>query len=123
MIKGAHFLLYSTNADADREFLRDVLGFHSVDAGGGWLIFRVPPAEMAVHPNETNLTMPHGSIPMVAAVMYLICDDLDKTMKELADKGVTAGRVGQADWGRYTSFPLPSGASIGLYQPSHPMAI
>ena len=123
MIKGAHFLFYSTNADADRAFLRDNLGFHAVDAGGGWLIFKVPPSEMAVHPNEENLTMLHGPIPMAAAVMYLICDDLDATMKELGGKGVSCGRVGQADWGRFTSFPLPSGASLGLYQPSHPMAI
>jgi hypothetical protein len=94
-----------------------------VDAGGGWLIFRVPPAEMAVHPNETNLTMPHGPIPMAAAVFYLICDDLDATMKDLQGKGVTCGKVGQADWGRFTAFPLPSGVHLGLYQPSHPMAI
>lgn len=78
---------------------------------------------MAVHPNETNLSMAHGPIPMAAAVMYLICDDLDQTMKDLAAKGVTAGRVGQADWGRFTSIPLPSGAHLGLYQPSHSMAI
>lgn len=123
MIKGAHFLFYSTNADADRVFLRDVLGFHGVDAGGGWLILGIPPAEMAVHPNETNLAMPHGPIPMAAAVMYLICDDLDATMSDLASKGVTCGRVGQADWGRFTSMPLPSGSFLGLYQPSHPMAI
>ncbi len=123
MIKGAHFLFYSTNADADRAFLRDILGFQGVDAGGGWLIFKVPPSEMAVHPHEENLTMPHGPIPMAAAVLYLICDDLDATMNDLKGKGVACGRVGQADWGRYTSMPLPSGAHLGLYQPSHPMAI
>jgi hypothetical protein len=60
---------------------------------------------------------------MAAAVFYLICDDLDATMKDLTAKGVTFSRVGQAEWGRFTSFPLPSGASLGLYQPSHPMAI
>jgi hypothetical protein len=78
---------------------------------------------MAVHPNEENLTMPHGPIPMAAAVMYLICDDLDQTLEDLGAKGVTAGRIGNADWGRFTSIPLPSGAHLGLYQPSHPMAI
>lgn len=123
MIKGAHFLLYSTQADADREFIRGVLGFPSIDAGGGWLIFKVPPSEMAVHPDEETLTKTHGPIPMAAAVMYLICDNLEQTMKDLAAKGVTAGRVGQAEWGRFTSIPLPSGAHLGLYQPSHPMAI
>jgi hypothetical protein len=123
MITGAHFLFYSTNADADRLFLRDMLGFSGVDAGGGWLILKVPPSEMAVHPDDENLTMAHGPIPMAAAVLYLICDDLDRTMNDLEGKGVTCGKVGQADWGRYTSFPLPSGAHLGLYQPSHPMAI
>jgi len=123
MITGAHFLLYTTDADADRAFLRQVLDFPAVDAGGGWLIFKAPPTELAVHPEEKSLSVDHGPIPMAAAVFYLICDDLDRTMAELAGKGVAFGRVGQAAWGRFTSFPLPSGVSLGLYQPAHPTAI
>jgi catechol 2,3-dioxygenase-like lactoylglutathione lyase family enzyme len=123
MITGAHFLLYTTDADADRAFLKDILGFPGVDAGGGWLIFKAPPTELAVHPEEKSLTMHHGPIPMAAAVFYLICDDLDRTMGDLGAKGVSCGRIGKAEWGRFTSFPLPSGVHLGLYQPLHPTAI
>ncbi len=123
MITGAHFLLYTTAADADRSFLRDVLGFSGVDAGDGWLILRAPPTELAVHPEAESLSMNHGPIPMAAAVFYLMCDDLDRTMEELKAKGVSFGRVGKADWGRFTAFPLPSGVHLGLYQPSHSTAV
>jgi catechol 2,3-dioxygenase-like lactoylglutathione lyase family enzyme len=112
MIFGAHLVLYSTDAEADRAFLADVLGFDSVDAGGGWLIFALPPAEAAVHPAD---------VP--AAELYLMCDDLETEMRVLAGRGVTCAAVEEARWGSITKIALPSGAEVGLYQPKHPTAI
>jgi catechol 2,3-dioxygenase-like lactoylglutathione lyase family enzyme len=112
MISGAHFVLFSTDAEADRAFLRDVLGFDSVDAGGGWLIFAFPPAEAAVHP---------GEVP--AAELYLMCDNLDAEMRALAGRGVACAPVEEARWGSITKIKLPSGAELGLYQPKHPTAL
>jgi catechol 2,3-dioxygenase-like lactoylglutathione lyase family enzyme len=112
MIFGAHVILYSTDAEADRAFLADVLGFESVDAGGGWLIFGLPPAEAAVHPAE---------VP--AAELYLMCDDLEAEMRTLAGRGVVCKAVEEARWGSVTKIALPSGAEVGLYQPKHPTAI
>jgi catechol 2,3-dioxygenase-like lactoylglutathione lyase family enzyme len=112
IIFGAHLVLYSTDAEADRAFLRDVLGFDSVDAGGGWLIFALPPAEAAVHPAEAP-----------AAELYLVCDDLEGEMRTLAGRGVTCSAVEEARWGSITKISLPSGAEVGLYQPKHPTAL
>ncbi len=112
MIFGAHLILFSTDADADRTFLSTVLDLDSIDAGGGWLIFKLPPAEAAVHPDETP-----------RAELYLMCDDLEADMQALADHGVTCAAVEEARWGSVTTFPLPGGARVGLYQPRHPMAI
>ena len=112
MITGAHFLSYSTDADADRTFMRDVLGWHNVDVGGGWLIFRTPPAELAVHPADTP-----------SLELYLMCDDLAAEMERLQQQGVEFSEVKHERWGDATSFKLPSGASMGLYQPKHPTAI
>lgn len=112
MIFGAHLVLYSTDAEADRAFLADVLGFDSVDAGGGWLIFGLPPAEAAVHPAEAP-----------AAELYLMCDDLEAEVRVLAQRGVVCAAVEDARWGTITKIPLPSGAEVGLYQPRHPTAI
>ncbi|HYS69181.1 MAG TPA: VOC family protein [Gemmatimonadaceae bacterium] len=120
MIFGAHFLLYSKTPEADRAFLRDVLGFDSVDAGGGWPIFALPPSEFAVHPS-------HAAAPAktedghAGAGLYLMCDDLKSTMK-LMEKRVHFSKVEDALWGTVTSFALPSGAKVGLYQPKHPTA-
>jgi hypothetical protein len=122
MINGAHFLLYSKGPEADRAFLRDVLQFRSVDAGGGWLIFRLPPAEVAVHPSEGSAP-PNAEDGVVGAALYLMCDDLRSTMKEMQSKQVKFTPVEEAQWGTVTTFPLPSGASIGLYQPKHPTAL
>ncbi|MGE3275123.1 MAG: VOC family protein [Vicinamibacterales bacterium] len=122
MITGSHFLLYTTDADADRAFLRDGIGLAAVDAGHGWLIFRLPPAEIGVHPSEGSFVQAHAGQSMLGAVLYLMCDDLDGTIADLAGRGVTCGDVQQADWGRATSIRLPSGGHIGLYQPSHPTA-
>ena len=111
MITGAHVILYSRDADADRAFLRDVLGFANVDAGGGWLIFKLPPAEVAVHPEDE-----------ARHELFLMCDDLERTMAELQAQGITLGEVSEQRWGRLTSISLPSGAEIGLYEPRHPIA-
>jgi hypothetical protein len=81
VITGAHLLLYSTNPEADREFFRHVLNFRAVDVGGGWLIFALPPAEMAVHPGSGNFAQRHGDHQLAGAVLYLMCDDLSTVMK------------------------------------------
>ena len=112
MIFGAHLVVFSTDAEADRAFLADVLGFDSVDAGGGWLIFALPPAEAALHPAEAP-----------AAELYLMCDDLATEMRALAERGVELSEVEEARWGTITKIRLPSGGEIGLYQPKHPTAI
>ncbi len=123
MITGAHFLFYSADADADRAFFRDVLQLRAVDAGGGWLIFALPPAETAVHPSTEPIVQDHAGQSLLGAVLYLMCDDLSSTIASLKSKGVKTAEVGEAPWGRFTSFPLPSGGSLGLYQPTHPTAV
>ena len=123
MITGAHLLLYSTNADADRAFLRDVLEFRSVDVGHGWLIFALPPAEMGVHPSDGGFAQLHAEHRLLGAVLYLMCDDLGATMQLLEAKKAVCAPVTQAEWGITTSVRLPSGGEIGLYQPKHPTAI
>ena len=112
MITGAHVIVYSRDADADRAFLRDVLGYPHVDAGGGWLIFKLPPAEVAVHPAESD-----GSHEL-----YLMCDDVNATMDQLKAKGVSCGPVSDQGWGLLTSIRLPGGGDLGLYEPRHPKA-
>jgi hypothetical protein len=119
MINGVHLLLNSCNPEADRAFFRDVLNFPSVDVGEGWLIFTLPPAEMAVHPAEENLTSPHAGHDLAAGTIYLMCDNLSDTLDALAAKGVTHAEPQQAGWGVVTSIPLPGGASLGLYEPRH----
>ena len=121
MIFGAHFLLYSNKAEEDRAFLRDVLGFSSVDAGGGWPIFALPPSEFAVHPSGAG-SPAKTEDGNAAAALYLMCDDLDATMKAISSKQVKFTKVEEAPWGRVTSFKLPSGAQVGLYQPKHKTA-
>ena len=113
MIFGAHVILYSKNADADRAFLRDVLGFDSVDAGRGWLIFALPPAEVAVHPSPDN----------ERPELYFMTDDLAGAIAELSAKGVQCSDVEEARWGSVTKIRLPGGGEAGLYQPKHPTAL
>jgi hypothetical protein len=113
MISGAHVILYSKDAEADRNFFRDILRFLSVDAGHGWLIFSLPPAEAAFHPSEQN--GPHE--------LYLLCDDLEAEMKTLAEKGVACSPVKKERWGSITRIKLPGGSDVGLYQPTHPTAL
>lgn len=113
MITGSHVIIYSRDAAADRAFLRDVLGYPNVDAGDGWLIFKAPPAEMAVHPTDTD---PKTEV-------YLMCDDVEVTMSELAAKGVEFTQpVTDQGWGLLTAIRLPGGGELGLYQPRHPTA-
>jgi hypothetical protein len=111
-ISGAHVIVYSSNPDADREFFRDVLQYPHVDAGSGWLIFKLPPAEVAVHPSES--TVEHE--------LFLMCDDLDETMAKLRDGGIDFDEITEARWGHLTRFRLPGGGAVGLYEPLHPRA-
>src|SRR5262245_44945925 len=115
MVNGAHVLLFSPNAEADRHFVRDVLKFPHVDVGHGWLIFKLPPSEVAVHPAEPV----HSSPPdgMLSASLYLMCEDVDKTIAELHAKHVTCSPIKTERWGKVTAITLPSGATLGLYQP------
>jgi predicted enzyme related to lactoylglutathione lyase len=122
MINGAHFLLHSTDSEADRKFFRDVLGFRSVDVGHGWLIFALPPTEMAVHPSDGDLAQDHADHKK-AWVLYLMCDDLQAEIKSLKAKKVRCTEIQEERWGIITTIPLPSGAEIGLYQPKHKTAI
>ena len=117
MIFGAHAIVYSKDAAADRAFFRDVLGFRSVDAGHGWLIFALPPAEAAVHPVED----PIGNSDRHE--LYLMCDDLTAEISALEKKGVRCSPVHDARWGSITKIRLPGGGEMGLYQPKHPMAL
>ena len=111
MINGAHVIIYSKDAEADRNFLKDVLGFHSVDAGHGWLIFVLPPAEVACHPGENDQHQ-----------LYLMCEDLKAEISALAEKGIECAEVQEPPWGILTTIALPGGGKLGLYQPKHPTA-
>ena len=113
MIFGGHIVLYSKDAEADRAFLRDVIGLASVDAGHGWLIFALPPAEMAVHPAEEN----------GGQELYFMCADLKSEIAALSEKGVRCSDVQEARWGSIVKIQLPGGGEIGLYQPKHPVAL
>jgi catechol 2,3-dioxygenase-like lactoylglutathione lyase family enzyme len=112
MINGAHVIVYSKDAEADRNFFRDVLGFKSVDAGHGWLIFALPPAEAAFHPGEDG-----------SHELYLMCDDLKAEMQSLRERGVNCSGAREERWGSVTEIELPGGGKLGLYQPKHPTAI
>ena len=109
MITGAHAIIYSTNPDADRAFLRDVLTFSHVDLGHGWLIFALPPAEVAVHPGSRN----------EVHELYLMCDDIEVFMKRMAEHKVTCSAIQSMGWGLLTKVELPGGGKLGVYQPRH----
>ncbi|MFF6793437.1 catechol 2,3-dioxygenase-like lactoylglutathione lyase family enzyme [Streptomyces filamentosus] len=115
MFSGAHITLYSRDAEADRAFLRDVAGFPYVDAGRGWLVFRLPPAEVAVHPApEEGSTRPE---------VYLTCEDLTRTLTALEDRGAEISRaITEERWGLLAAVRLPSGTELPLYEPRHPTA-
>ena len=113
MIRGAHVILYSSDAEADRAFLRELLDLPAVDAGGGWLIMQLPPGEVAVHPAEAS----------GATELYLVCDDIDETVADLGTRGVTfEGPVSDQGWGRLASIRLPGGGQLGIYEARHPTA-
>ena len=109
MINGAHSIIYSTNPDADRAFLRDVLKLPAVDVGHGWLIFGLPPAEVAVHPSDKN----------DVHEFYLMCDDVEALVAEMKQRGVICSPVQNLGWGLLTQVPLPGGGKLGIYQPRH----
>jgi predicted enzyme related to lactoylglutathione lyase len=111
VITGAHVVIHSKDPDADRNFFKHVFGFDSVDAGHGWLIFALPPAEVAFHPGAES-----------RHELYLTCDDLETTMVALKTKGVVFSEsIDDLRWGRLAHLELPGGGTLGLYQPKHPM--
>jgi catechol 2,3-dioxygenase-like lactoylglutathione lyase family enzyme len=122
MFSGAHVLLYSRNPDADRAFFKEVLDFPAVDAGRGWLIFGLPPSEMALHPYDPGADPPDGPDRILGGDLYLMCDDVRAVIATLEAKQVACAPVVQERWGLRTSIRLPSGGAVGLYQPSHPTA-
>ncbi len=121
MIIGSHLLINSDHPEADRAFFRDVLNFHSVDAGRGWLIFALPPAEAAIHPAEPSQSPTRSK--MLGCALYLMCDNIESTIADLKARNVPCSQVHEERWGSVTSVVLPSGNEIGLYQPKHPLAI
>jgi len=109
MIIGGHSIIYSTRPDADRAFLRDVLELPHVDVGGGWLIFGLPPAEVAVHPSSKN----------DVHEFYLMCDDVDALTAEMKKRNIACSPVQNQGWGLLTQVTLPGGGKLGIYQPRH----
>jgi hypothetical protein len=123
MINGAHVLLYSDNAEADRAFFRDVLKWPHVDAGHGWLIFKLPPAEAAIHPSEMDQrASARAGHAVLGTSFYLMCDDLAAQIQLLKDKNVQCAEIAEERWGFRTTIRLPSGGEIGIYQPKHATA-
>jgi catechol 2,3-dioxygenase-like lactoylglutathione lyase family enzyme len=111
LINGAHAIIFSSDAEADRAFFKDVLGLRSVDAGGGWLIFALSPAELAVHPAEPE---------KAGQEVYLLCEDIDTAVTELESKGIQIeGPISDQAWGRLAYIRLPGGGRLGIYQPRH----
>jgi len=109
MITGAHSIIYSSDAQADMDFFKNVLKFPNVDAGRGWLIFGLPPSEIAIHPSA------EGGMHE----FYLLCDDINAFVQEMAEQGITCGAIETQRWGNITKLTLPSGAKIGVYEPKH----
>jgi catechol 2,3-dioxygenase-like lactoylglutathione lyase family enzyme len=111
MISGAHVIIYSNDAEADRAFFRDTLQFPGVDAGGGWLIFALPPAEVAVHPAAES----------DSHELYLMCDNIEVAVRDLSSSNVECSPVTDEGWGLLTHVSLPGGGKLGLYEPRHPV--
>ena len=109
MIIGAHSIIYSSDPEADRAFLRDVLELTNVDVGEGWLIFGLPPAEVAVHPSDTN----------DVHELFLMCDDVEALVEDMSTHGIVCGPVQNRGWGLLTELGLPGGGKLGVYQPQH----
>jgi hypothetical protein len=106
MINGAHVTIESADGEADRAFLRDVIGFRGVDVGGGWLILALPPSEVAIHPASEN-----GS--------HKLCDEVEAEVQRVRDQGVDCDPITEVRWGRLTALRLPGGGKLALYQPKH----
>ena len=121
MITGVHVLFFSADPDADRAFFRDVLQFPAIDIGHGWLIFGLPPGEAAVHPADGDADTVKEQ--RITTQVYLMCDDVRGVIATLASRGVACAAVHEERWGLRTSITLPSGAGLGLYQPTHPTAL
>jgi hypothetical protein len=109
MIIGAHSIIYSSNAEADRAFLKDVIGLPHVDVGEGWLIFGLPPAEVAVHPSDEN----------DVHELYLMTEDVQALVASMKERGVEAAPISNQGWGMLTQVTLPGGGKLGIYQPRH----
>ncbi len=119
MITGAHTIVFATEAEAARAFFSDVLELPHVDAGDGWLIFKLPPGELAIHPSQTG----EWSGPTSGQhQLYLMCDDIEATLADLAAKGVDVGAVTDAGFGRVASFQVPGAGQMEIYEPRHPTA-
>ena len=110
MLTGAHSIIYSTNPEADRAFFRDVLGLSHVDVGHGWLIFGLPPSEVAVHPSDQN----------GRHEFYLMCADIEAFVGKMTAASVVCGPIQDQGWGLLTRVSLPGGGELGVYQPRHP---
>jgi hypothetical protein len=109
MLIGAHAVIFSTNPDADRAFLRDILKLPNIDAGGGYVIFGLPPSEIAVHQHDKN----------DVHELYLMCGDVEAAIRQLKSHNVSCGPVSDEGWGLLTRVTLPSGGKLGVYQPRH----
>jgi len=109
VINGAHAIIYSRNPEADRRFFRDVLKLTNVDVGGGWLIFGLPPSEIAVHPSEKN----------DVHELYLMCEDVTAFVDAMEKAGIVCGPLQNQGWGLLTHIELPGGGKLGVYQPRH----
>src|SRR5205823_1799475 len=109
-IIGSHAIIYSKDASADRAFMRDILKLTHIDAGGGWLIFGLPPSEIAIHPHSKNK----------GHEIYLLCDDVEAFVSEMGKKKISCSKIQDAGWGLLTQLTLPGGGKIGVYEPRHP---
>jgi hypothetical protein len=123
MIDGAHFLLYSEDAEADQEVLRRILGSRSVPAGDGRLILALPPSEIATHGGSGHFLQSHAGHDLLGLVLYLMCDDLRATVEALRAERVRCTEIEDTEFGWKATITLPSGGEIGLYQPSHETAV
>jgi predicted enzyme related to lactoylglutathione lyase len=119
MINAAHVLLFSDDPEADRRFLRDVLDWPFVDAGHSWLIFRLPPGEVAIHPTAMDARPAPAEHRMLGASLYLMCNDLAAEIEIFKEKKVQCTPIAHENWGMRTTIKLPSGGELGLYQPKH----
>lgn len=109
MINGAHTVIFSRDPEADRAFFKDVLQLPNVDVGGGWLIFGLPPAELAVHPADDS----------AGPELYLMCEDIEAFIAQMSKQNVACEPVSEQGWGSLTRFSLPGGGRVGVYEPRH----